>query len=257
MFVEELHDLLAYNGIKIFQRKDLFRFSIDSLLLADFVRINPRTKQLMDLGTGLGPIPLYLSLKTDKPILGIELQKEAVLLAKRSIEYNQLDHQISILQQDIKTAYKRFAPNSFDIVVCNPPFFKNHEHSLKNDLDALTLARHEVNIDFFEIVLAAKRLVSTGGAFYVIHRASRLEELIQVYQQHGFVIKRMRFVYSKPNQDALMVLIDARLNGNTGDLKVLEPLYIYDQNNEYTQEILKIFHLGDTNYEKEQELSIK
>ncbi|MCK5732118.1 MAG: hypothetical protein KAH13_03805 [Tenericutes bacterium] len=52
MIKEEIHDLLAYDGLKIIQRKDLFRFSLDSLLLADFVNVNLRAKKIIDFGTG-------------------------------------------------------------------------------------------------------------------------------------------------------------------------------------------------------------
>ena len=96
MVKEEVHDLLAYDGLKIIQRKDLFRFSLDSLLLADFVNINLRTKKIIDFGTGLGPIPLYLSLKTKKPIIGIDIQDEVVKLAEKSVELNHLENQIKI-----------------------------------------------------------------------------------------------------------------------------------------------------------------
>ncbi len=242
------HDLLAYDGLKILQKDDVFKFSLDSLLLADFVEITPRNKKILELGCGLGPVLLYLSLKTKINIYGVDIQKEVLELTKKSIEMNELESQIQVMNVDIKEVHKYFEPSSFDIVVANPPFFKISELNQVNKLDALSLARHEVSINFLEIVEATKKMLKTHGSFCFIHRANRLEEIVIVLQKMRFVIKRLRFVYTKPENGALMVLIDARYNGKTGSLRVLEPLYIYNEEGKYTDEVLRIFHLGDDCY---------
>ena len=250
MVKEEVHDLLAYDGLKIIQRKDLFRFSLDSLLLADFVNINLRTKKIIDFGTGLGPIPLYLSLKTKKPIIGIDIQDEVVKLARKSVELNHLESQITIYNRNILEAYKDYETNTFDIITVNPPFFKYHHDAFLNDLDSMTIARHEVYVDLESIIVSARKMITSGGSFNFIHRANRLDEIILLLNKHGFVVKRMKFVYTTVKKDAMMVLIDARANGGTGDIRVEKPLVIYGEDNQYTEEVLKIFHLGDESYVK-------
>lgn len=245
-----VHDLLAYDGLKILQKDDVFKFSLDSLLLADFVEITPRNKKLLELGCGLGPVLLYLSLKTKIELYGIDIQEEVLELTKQSVILNNLESQIHVMNVDIKNVHKHFEPSSFDVVVANPPFFKLNEMNMVNKLESLSLARHEVSINFEEMVDAAKRMLKTHGSFCFIHRANRLEEIIDILLKQRFVIKRLRFVYTKPDNGALMVLIDARYNGKTGSLKVLEPLYIYDDSNNYTKEVLTVFHLGDELYEK-------
>jgi tRNA1(Val) A37 N6-methylase TrmN6 len=244
-----MHDLMAYDGLKIFQRDDLFKFSIDALLLGDFVQINPTTKKIIDLGCGLGAVSLYLSLKTKAEIVGIDIQKDVIDLAKKSVAYNQLDKQIHCYHRDIRQAYKDFETNQFDVVVCNPPFYKSNEVKQHNDLESLSLARHEVSLNLNDLFLATKRLLSNGGKFYFIHRVERMDEIIIELNKHHFVAKRMRFVYTKPGKPAKMLLVEARHNGSMGSLEIQEPLYIYDENNDYTDEILKIFHLGDDQFE--------
>ncbi len=246
----DIHDLLAYDGLKIIQGRDLFRFSLDSLLLANFVNINLRAKKIIDLGCGNAPIPLFLTLKTDKKIIGIDVQKEACELARKSISLNKLDDQIEIFNADINDVHNLFQPSSFDIVISNPPFFKFHEGSLLNKYETKSISRHEVLIDLEGIIRSVSRIITTGGSFNLIHRANRLEEIIVLLNKYSFAIKRMQFVYTSHNKDALMVLIDARANGNNGDIKVLKPLYVYNKSNEYTDEILDIFHFGDDLYEK-------
>ncbi len=249
MVKEEIQDLLAYNGLKIIQRKDLFRFSLDSLLLGDFVSINLKANKILDLGTGLAPIPLYLSLKTKKPIIGVDIQEDVVNLARKSVRLNNLDKQIEIIKEDILNLHHRFKPNSFDIITVNPPFFKFHNKDFVNKLNNQTIARHEVLIDLEGVVLEAKRLLSTGGSFNMIHRANRIDEIILALNKNRFNLKRLRFVYTKHNKPATMVMIEARFNGSNGNIIIEEPLYIYNKLNEYTKEVLKIFHLGDEHYD--------
>ena len=93
-------------------------------------------------------------------------------------------------------------------------------------------------------------MITNGGSFNFIHRANRLDEIMLLLNKHGFVIKRMKFVYTTPNKDAMMVLIDARANGKNGDISIERPIVIYDLNNEYTDEVLEIFHLGDESFVK-------
>ncbi|MCF7924129.1 MAG: tRNA1(Val) (adenine(37)-N6)-methyltransferase [Candidatus Izimaplasma sp.] len=243
------HDLLAYDGLKILQKDSLFKFSIDSLLLGDFVRVNKRTNKIIDLGCGLGPVAFYLTLKTKAKIYGVDIQEEVIELAKESAKINQVENQVNFINQDIKTVYNNFETNSFDIVVANPPFYKTGNINNRNDNDALSIARHEVLITIDDIFQATKRLLANGGMFYFIHRVERLDEIIIKLDNNNFVVKRLKFVYTKPNKPAKMLLIEARFNGSKGSLEIEEPLYIYNQKTEYTKDVLNIFHLGDENYE--------
>lgn len=241
---EITNDLLGYDGLKIIQRPDMFNFSLDSTLLADFVRIPANVKNLMDFGTGNAPIPLFLSLKTAKPITGVEIQPEAYDLAKRSVALNGLQNQITILSADIKELHQIYPAGSFDLVVCNPPFFKYQPDSNVNKNDFLTIARHEVLIDLAGILSEARRILSNHGILCMIHRADRLEELIVLLHENKFALKRMRFVYPKRGRDAIAVLVEAKAGGATGSLSLLEPLVVYDDFGEYSPEILQIFRFG-------------
>ena len=242
-----IHELLGYKNIKILQDEEKFRFSLDSTLLADFVKIKKQTKRIIDLGTGNAPIPLFLSLKTDAKIIGVEIQSEVYELANSSVELNGLNEQIKILNQDIKDIYKEVGANAFDIVTANPPYFKYLPTSNINKNDFLTIARHEVLITLEDIIIEAKKLLQDGGFLYLVHRVNRLSELIQNLSKHNFGIKRLRFVYSKTNSlNALLVLVEARQN-KKADIVVEKPLYIYNTKSEYTDEVMKIF-----NFKKEE-----
>lgn len=240
--VEVINDLLGYDGLKIIQRTDMFHFSLDSTLLADFVVMTSKTKHIIDLGTGNAPIPLFLSLKTDATIVGVDIQEAAYDLAKRSVELNQLSDQITIKHQDIKGIHKKYENGSFDIVTCNPPFFKYIETSNVNKNEFKTIARHEVLITLEEIIKEAKRLLTTKGSLYLVHRTERLMDLMVLLDKHKYSVKRLRFVYSKEGEQSNMVLLEASNNGQT-IVKVDPPLYVH-KNDGYTDEIKRIFRYG-------------
>jgi len=238
---EQLYDLLSIPGLKIYQDNDYLSFSIDSVLLADFTVVKQKTARIMDFGTGFGPIPLFLSLKTKAKIFGIDKEPYVIEMAKKSVLYNRLENQIELQVMDIKDSYLYYPQSSFDLVTVNPPFFKYSGDKVINTNKGKALARHEIDLTLEDVIVSAKRLLSTGGSLVMVHRADRLEEIILTLNKHHFNLKRMRFVYSKKGKPAFMVLMEAFQNGSTGSLSMLEPLTIYGEDGDYTDEVKEIF----------------
>lgn len=242
--MKQIHELLGYKNIKIIQDTEMFSFSVDSMLLADFIKTSYNTKSIIDLCSGNAPIPLFLTLKTKALITGIEIQKEVYDLAVESVKLNNFENQITIINDDLKEIHRKIGANKFDIVSCNPPYFKYIESSNVNKNDYLTIARHEVKATLEDIIIESKKLLVDGGYLYMVHRCDRFSEICEVFTKNCFQIKTLRFVYSKLNsKEALFVLIEARKNRNPGT-KILPPLYIYNENNEYTDEVKEIFNFG-------------
>ncbi len=242
--MKQIHELLGYKNIKIIQDDEMFSFSVDSMLLADFIKTTTKTKHIIDLCCGNAPIPLFLTLKTNAKITGIEIQKDVYELAQESIKLNNFEGQIEIINDDLINIYQKIGANKYDIVSCNPPYFKYIETSNINKNDYLTIARHEVKATLEDIVIESKKLLVDGGYLYMVHRVERIAEIMECFSKNCFQIKTMRFVYSKEDSnEAMFVLIEARKNKNPGT-KILKPLYIYNKNNEYTPEVLEIFNFG-------------
>ena len=172
--METIHELLGYERIKIVQRRDMFSFTLDALLLADFARVKGENESVIDLGCGNAPIPLFLTLKTTGRIVGVELQEEAFRLARKSVAHNGFEDRITIINADIKDVHKTLGHNVFDIAVANPPYFRYSPESNLNKNDYLSVARHEIAITLEDIVTAAKRLLREGGSLNMIHRTERL-----------------------------------------------------------------------------------
>lgn len=240
---EKIVDLLGYEGLKIVQREDILNFSIDSTILANFVSINPKAKKIIDLGCGNGYIPIFLTLRTKAQIYGVEIQPEVVELAKKSVTINHLEEQIHIINDDIKNIHRVFGPSFFDIVVSNPPYFKYNESSMTSNSNYQTIARHEVLVELDDIVKSANVLLKDGGTFAIVHRSDRLLEIFDTLKKHHFNPQRMQFVFDSTSSDeSILVVIESKKSNKQGGLKIIQPLYIKGQNNEYTDEILRIFN---------------
>ena len=236
----EINDLVYFKNIKIVQDKDYFNFSLDSVLLPNFVDITKKTKMILDMCTGNAPIPLILSTKTDAKIYAVELQKEVYNLAKETIKINKLDNQIVLINNNIKNLKKIFNTETFDIITCNPPYFKKKEDSIINENIVKSIARHEIEMELQDVMLISKSLLKNEGSLVLVHRTDRLIEIIELMRKHNIEPKRMRLIYPKINTESNLVLIDGRKNGKKG-LKILPPLYIHNDDNSYTKEVLEMF----------------
>ena len=244
---EVVNDLLGYEGLKIIQRPDMFNFSLDSTILAYYVSINKTTKKIIDLGCGNGYIPIFLSLRTNALIHGVEIQEESYDLATRSVALNNLNNQINIYLGDMKEIHKHLGVAQYDVVTSNPPYFIYKEESLINANDYLTIARHEVKVTLDEVVHSANVLLKDGGTFAMVHRVERLMDILESFRKNKIEPKRILFVYPKTtSEEALVVFIEGKKSNKKGGLKILPPLYVYNEENKYTDKILKIF-----NYKKE------
>ncbi len=233
-------DDLERNGYRIIQNKNGFCFGMDAVLLSGFVQAGPKDK-IIDLGTGTGILPLLLRAKTgSKDITGLEIQEQVAEMAERSVKLNDLESDIRIICGDLKEADRLVPAGSFDVVTSNPPYMKA-DGGLTNPDERKAISRHEIKCSFEDVVKSAKRLLKSGGKFFLVHRPERLAELITTLRQNGMEPKRLRMVHSFADEKAVMVLIEAASGGRTF-LKVEKPLIIYKDKNEYSDEIDEIYH---------------
>lgn len=236
----ELNDLVGYKDLKIYQNKNWFSFSLDSVLLPNFVSLNKNIKVIMDLCCGNAPIPLILSTKTNAKIIGVEIQEDVYKLAKDSVSYNKLDEQIEIVNMNIKDLKDKYTGDSIDVITCNPPYFKLNEDSYTNLDIHKVIARHEKEITLEEIIDISHYLLKNNGVLAMVHRTDRLIEIIGLFEKYGLEVKKLRFIYPKEDSESNMILIEGKKNGNTG-LKVLPPLYVHNSDGSYREEVLKMF----------------
>ncbi len=238
--MEVINYLLGYKNLRIIQDPEMFNFSLDSVLLPNFITINKDVENIMDIGCGNAPIPLILSTKTNSKIIGVEIQKEVAVLATKSVKLNNKEDQITIINNDIKEVEGNYPINYFDIITCNPPFFEVSENSNLNKNDYKTIARHEVNLNLDELCIIAKKLLKNNGILGIVHRPERLTDILETMRKYNIEPKKLRFVYPKENKAANIVLVEGRLNARKG-IKVVPSLISHQENGDYTSEIAKYF----------------
>ena len=232
--------LLNYDNMYIIQDTDMFNFSLDSVLLPNFVTINKKTKKILDIGSGNAPIPLILSTLTDAQIMAVEIQKDVYELGKESIKINKLENRIDFINADINELYKEIDTETFDVITCNPPYFKVNESSNLNDSEYKTIARHEIKLDLEKLFKIAKKLLKNKGNIAIVHRPERLSDIVSEMKKNNIEPKRIQFVYPSINIEANILLIEGTKNGNPG-VKILPPLISHKQNGEYTEQVKQFF----------------
>jgi len=238
---ERIDYLLADDSMQIIQSPTAFAFSLDAVLLAYFARIPIKKGKILDLCTGNGAIPLLLSQRTNAKITGVEIQERIFHMAERSIKLNNLEQQLDVIHGDLKEMHPILGQSSFDVVTCNPPYFRSPKPTEHNENEFLTIARHEVHCTLEDVVRACKLHVRPGGKVAMVHRPGRLVDIIALFREYKLEPKRLQFIYPKQGKEANMLLIEGIRDGKS-DIKILPPLYIYENNGFYTKEAENIIY---------------
>ena len=237
----ERFDDLEYKNLKIIQKKDGFCFGIDSILLSDFSKNIKENSKVLDLGTGTGIIATLLCGKTKlKKIIGIEIQKEIADMAKRSIKLNKLENKFEIFNENIINLEKIFEKNSIDAIVTNPPYKKKNS-GIINENEKKLISRHEITATLEDFIKISQKLLKNNGEFYMVHRPERLVDIFEIMRKYKIEPKIIRFVHSNINKESKLVLIKGVKNAKPF-LKIEKNLYIYNENGNYSDEILKIYN---------------
>ncbi len=226
-------DSLFSGKITCFQNKNGYRFSIDPVLLSHFVQINENDK-ILDLGTGCGVmllILLYRHFEDIHHVRGIEIQENLCTLAKHNIKSNRFEIKSSVIQGDIKSISDYFTPESYDKVICNPPFFSKKSGRLSTNLEA-QIARHEIEGSLQNFFSAASFCLKNKGCGYFVYPADKISYFLSLASNARLEPKQIRFIYSYPDQqiEASLALVKCVKNGKNG-VKVMAPFYIYRRKN--------------------------
>lgn len=236
---ERLDDLQR-DGLQIIQNPSWFCFGMDAVLLSSFAEVK-EGQQCLDLCCGNGIIPLLLTAKTQGSFFtGLELQKDVAGMAQRSVNLNQLEDKVKIIQGDIREATSFFGAASFDVVTCNPPYLIN-AHGLVSEASHKAIARHELTCSLEDVICQAAKLLKPGGHLYMVHRPFRLAELIHKMVSFRIEPKRMRLVYPYVDKEPNMVLIEG-VRGGRPRLSVEPPLIVYEKEHVYTKEVRRWYY---------------
>jgi ribosomal protein L11 methyltransferase (prmA) len=227
--------------LKIIQRNDFQNFTLDSVLISDFVKINRKTKKILDIGTGCGIISILLAKRSKAKITGIEILETMAEIAKENVKNNGFYEQISIVNEDIKNYKKTFSEAQFDTIVTNPPYFEfKGDFSQINDLEQLACARHNMNLTIEEIIKISAYLLKNMGSFSIVFRSERLIEILELLKKYNLEPKRMKNCYTKWNENAKICMIEAIKDAKSG-LLIEMPIFVYDKNGKKSEYIENLY----------------
>lgn len=236
---DETLDDLQLNNIFVIQKKAAFRFGVDAVLLANYAKVK-RGMRVVDLCTGTGIVPFIVAGKTQAShITGVEIQKEMVEMSRRSLVYNKLEDKIEFIQGDIKDLKLLGTIEKADVVTVNPPYKLQNSGIINlNEKDAI--ARHEICCKLEDVIIACRKVLKDNGRMYMVHRPERLADILCLMRQYKLEPKNIRLIHPSINKAPNMVLIEGQRDGGAF-LKWEPPLYVYDQNGEYSHEINQIY----------------
>lgn len=236
---EETLDDLQLNGIRVIQKKEGFRFGVDAVLLANFANVK-KGFNVIDLCSGTGIVPFIVAGKTEASnITGIEIQEEMVEMAERSVKFNKLEERVKFMCEDLKNIEALKKLPKADVVTVNPPY-KLANSGIVNPSDKMAIARHEVCCNLEDVIIACRTLLKDNKRMYMVHRPDRLADIITLMRKHKIEPKRIQMVHPNTKKAPNIVLIEGQRDGGAF-LKWEPPIYVYDDNGGYSDQIEKIY----------------
>lgn len=231
-------DDLQVNNLKVIQKKNGFRFGIDSVLLANFVSFR-KNDLIVDFCSGSGVIPILLAGKRSaRHVTGVEIQKEYAEMASRSVKMNNLTGRVEIIHGDLKDT-SILKHNTYDVVTCNPPY-KEAKSGYISAYDSTAIARHEIMCNIHDIAVSASRILRFGGKLCLVHRPERMVEIFEAMRKNNIEPKRACMVCPAIGKAPNMVLIEG-IKGARQKTLWLPTIFVFDDNGNYTKQINKIY----------------
>lgn len=232
-------DDLGCKGLKIIQNTEGFCFGMDAVLLSNFCDIK-KGSEIVDLGTGTGIIPLLVWAKNNvRKIYGIEIQEEVAEMATRTMKMNGIEEYIKVININLIQAPEMLGVNKFDSVTSNPPYMLQGG-GIVNPEDKKAISRHEITCTLEDVIRTASRLLKHNGSFFMVHRPHRIVDIFCLLRQYKLEPKKIRFVHPKVGDKPNLVLIKS-VKASKPELKFEPPLYVYNDDLSYTEEIYKIY----------------
>lgn len=242
-YKDETIDDLQLNGLKLIQKQHGFRFGIDAVLLANFANIK-RNSRVIDLCTGTGIIPILIYGKNQiSEAIGVEIQEDMAEMANRSSQLNEIEDKVKFFCADLKNTDYLKSLGRFDVLTVNPPYKLNNA-GIVNPSDKLAIARHEVMCNLEDVIKAARTLLKDNGRMYMVHRPERLADIITLMRKYKVEPKRIRMIHPNTKKAPNIVLVEGQRDGGSF-LKWEAPLYVYNDDGDYTEEINQIYERGN------------
>ncbi len=194
---------LQCQGLKIYQGKKGYRFTSDSVALANFVKVKKKGI-LLDLCSGSGVVGILASAKNVvSETIFVEIQENLANMCKLTIDYNKLNN-MQVINQDLHGVHKLLKDKNIDTIVCNPPYFRINDNPIC-DLDEIAIARHEIKVTLEDIVKESSLILKDGGKLYMSIKSTRLADLIYLMKKYSIEPKELKIITENKNDQAVLI----------------------------------------------------
>ncbi|WKX02559.1 tRNA1(Val) (adenine(37)-N6)-methyltransferase [Candidatus Mycoplasma mahonii] len=239
---------LGYDSdLFVYQDKEMFNYSIDTILLGNFVSISSSTKNMLEVGTNNGALSIFVSERNKSLMIhAIEIQQEPLEIAKKNVKLNKKEKQIHLEHIDFNDYHKKHAKlqmKKFDSIICNPPFYKIDASIRRNGSDILHNATHEVHLNLEQLIVGSAKIIEQKGYLAIVEPTERLVDIFVLMRKYGFEPKRVQFIHPRENQKSNLVLVEGRYKAGWGT-HFLKNLYLHTDDfneHEYKDEIKKLY----------------
>lgn len=222
-----------FKRFSLIQSDFAFKVGTDACLLAAWVPLKS-CGTLLDVGTGSGAMALMCAQRADTAqILAVDINPKAVEIAAINFEKSPWSERLKV--KEIR--FQDFASEqcqSFDVIICNPPFFKN---SLENPSHDKAIARHDNTLTLIDLLTNARSILNPSGGIALVLPFSRKGELLRLSSELGLFVKKMCYVHPIREKDPNRILV-LLTNLRTNSLN--ESFIIREKNQSYTPEFLSL-----------------
>lgn len=233
--------------IYVYQDKEMFNYSVDTILLGNFITLSKSTNNILEVGTNNGALAIFISQrKQDLNIDAIEIQEKAIILAKKNIEINNLENRINIIHEDFNDFYPRHNKNQlkkYDAIVCNPPFYKVDKTNKRKGSEELYIATHEVKMGLEQLIKGSSKIIKQKGYLTLVMPTERLVDIFELMRKYGFEPKKVQFIHPRIKDKSNLVLVEGRYKSGWGT-HFLPNIYLHTENNkehEYRKEVKDLY----------------
>lgn len=229
---DESVDGIFGNKVRVIQSRRGYRVSEDAIILTWFAK--PLQGGLvMDAGTGCGVIAFGMAIRDPSlTVVGVEIQKDLADRAARGAKLNNLQTRVYIVQGDVTKADLYFRPGSFDLIVCNPPYYEPGRGRI-NPQHERAVCRHQLRMPISRLFAAAQVLLRDHGSLDLIYPTDGMEGICHAVRGTGFQISRVLWIHPHQQAPPGHVCLELILKDSSEDTLVGH-MYLYDQQHQRT-----------------------
>ncbi|SJZ55738.1 tRNA1(Val) (adenine(37)-N6)-methyltransferase [Mycoplasmopsis verecunda] len=237
------------SNLYVYQDKSMFNYSVDTILLGNFIYLNKKITNALEIGANNGALSIFVASRNPKlHIDAVEIQTKAAQLAERNIALNNMQNQISIINQDFNDYWKymsKTAQKKYQIIFCNPPFYPYDKSKVKKNISQEKLiATHEIHLNLEQLIKGCSKIIEQKGFLTLVLPVERLVDTFEYLRKYKFEPKRIQFILPRVNDKPKFALIEARYQSGWG-VHFLPNLYLHDSNDKdnhsYLPEIKELY----------------